>query len=378
MALGFPLTTPSAAQTFGAAERAVRHGLARRVYPGAVLVIGNRDSILLAQGFGHLTWDSTSPVPAAESTMWDLASLTKVLAATSVAARLVDRGALQLDAPVSRYLPAFAGAGREKVTVRMLLDHTSGLPAWLALWREAPSRRAVVDRIAAEPLRRPPGTEAVYSDLNAILLGAVLEQAGGAPLDQLVRQEVAGPLGLASLGYQPAQAVREQSAPTSREPGAVVQGQVHDLNAAFLDGVSGHAGLFATGLDVARVAQAWLGRGAFGGTTWVSPGTIARFLRFSPGSGTRLLGWDTPDTTMAQPSSYGQRPPPGVYGHTGWTGTQLWIDPGNDRFVVLLTNRAYEPRVRGTFDAMRDVRTAVADAVQAADRQCVLERLAAC
>ena len=378
MAIGLQVTTPAAAQTFGEAERAVRQGLARQVFPGAVLVIGDRDSVLVAQGFGHLTWQPASPVPTADGTIWDLASLTKVVASTSVAARLVDRGALDLDAPVARFIPEFTGAGRERVTVRMLLDHTSGLPAWLALWREAPSPDAVMARIAAEPLRRSPGTSAVYSDLNAILLGAVLERAGGASLDLLVQREVVEPLGLRATGYRLQQPERARSAPTSRDPGKIVRGEVHDLNASFLDGVSGHAGLFGTGLDIARVAQAWLGQGSIAGQRWVSRETVARFLQGSPSSGTRLIGWDTPDTAMAQPSSFGQRPGPGVYGHTGWTGTQMWIDPQNDRFVVLLTNRAYEPRVRKTFDAMREVRTAVADAVQAADRQCVLERLAAC
>jgi serine-type D-Ala-D-Ala carboxypeptidase len=378
MAIGLWDTTPVRAQTFGEAERSVRAGLARQVYPGAVLVIGNRDSVLLAQGYGHLTWNPASPVPSASETFWDLASLTKVIAATSVAARLVDRGALDLDAPVARYIPEFTGSGRDRVTVRRLLDHTSGLPAWLALWREASSRETVIARIAREPLKRPPGTAAVYSDLNAILLGRVLEVAGGASLDLLFQREVAQPLGLGATSFRPAAAERSRSAPTSREPGLVVRGEVHDLNAAYLAGVSGHAGLFASGLDVARVAQAWLGEGSLHGKSWVSRETVKLFLRGSPSSGTRLLGWDSPDTAMAQPSAYGEHPGPGVYGHTGWTGTQVWLDPDNDRFVVLLTNRAYEPRVRRTFDAMREVRTSVADAVQAADRQCLLERLAAC
>jgi len=360
---GLLWATPAPAQDHTAAISAVRQGLAREVFPGAVLMIGNRDTVELAAGFGHFTWSASSPVPSPDSTRWDLASLTKVMASTSVAARLVDRGALDLDAPVARYLPVFTGQGRERVTVRMLLDHTSGLPAWLALWREAPSPGEVVARIATEPLRRPPGTEAVYSDLNAILLGRVLEVAGGASLDVLVEREVVTPLGLRSTGYRPPPGDRERCAPTSRGPGQVVQGSVHDENAAFLGGVSGHAGLFSTGRDVSRFAMAWLNLGQVNGAQWISRATVERFLTPSPTSGTRLLGWDTPDTTMAKPSSYGTRPAPGAYGHTGWTGTQVWIDPSHGRFVVLLTNRAFEPRVKQTFDALREVRTAVADAV---------------
>jgi len=345
---------------FTAASKAVSIGVQKRVYPGAVLIIGDRDSTLFAQGYGHFTWDPSSPRPRPDSTIWDLASLTKVIATTGVAARLVDQGRLDLEAPVSKYLPIFTGGGRESVTVRMLLDHTSGLPAWLALWREAPSASQAIARIAREPLRRRPGTSPVYSDLNAILLGAVLEKAGGAPFPALVEQEVIKPLGLTRTAFFIAVEDRGFTAPTSRDPGMVVRGRVNDLNAFFLGGASGHAGLFSSGHDVARVARAWLRNGELDGTRWLSEATVARFLERRPASGTRLLGWDTPDTTMTNPSSFGTHPGPAVYGHTGWTGTQMWIDPATGRFVVFLTNRAFEPRGR-TFDRMREVRTAVAD-----------------
>ncbi len=355
----------SAAQAqFTAASRAVARGVEQKVYPGAVLLIGDRDSTLFAQGYGHFTWDPSSRRPRPDSTIWDLASLTKVIASTGVAARLVDQGRLDLDAPVATYVPVFTGGGRESVTVRMLLDHTSGLPAWLALWREAPSAAQAIARIAREPLRRRPGTAAVYSDLNAILLGAVLEKAGDAPFPVLVRQQVIEPLGLSRTAFFIDVEDRGVTAPTSRDPGMVVRGRVNDLNAFFLGGASGHAGLFSTGHDVARVARAWLRNGELDGTRWLSPATVARFLERGASSGTRLLGWDTPDTTMTVPSSFGTHPGSRVYGHTGWTGTQMWMDPASGRFVVLLTNRAFEPRPR-TFDRMREVRTAVADAVEA-------------
>jgi CubicO group peptidase (beta-lactamase class C family) len=282
-----------------------------------------------------------------------------------VAARLVDRGLLELDAPVSRYLPEFSQEPKAQVTVRMLLNHTSGLPPFIALWQGSADPAQAVARIAAEPLRRSPGTAAEYSDLNAILLGIVLERVGGAPLEELVRREVIEPLGLAHTAFGVEDSLHGLAAPTTSQ-GQVRRGTVNDPNAAFLGGVAGHAGLFATADDLARVARAWLGRGTLDGVTWVSSGTVRLFLSPSSASGTRLLGWDTPDVTGPDPSSFGRHPDPGTYGHTGWTGTQMWIDPARNVYVIFLTNRAYEPRVKETFQAMRRVRTAVADAVIAA------------
>jgi CubicO group peptidase (beta-lactamase class C family) len=354
--------TPLAAQTFDVVDRAVAAGVTRHVYPGAVVVVGRLDAVLLSRGYGRLTWSTGAASPSPESTLWDIASLTKVVASTGVAARLVDRGLLDLDAPVSRYLPAFAGAPKAAVTVRMLLNHTSGLPPFIALWRVSATPAAAVASIAAEPLRRPPGTAAEYSDLNAILLGVILEQVGGASLDLLVRREVIEPLGLTHTTFGVEASARGSAAPTTSQ-GQIRRGTVNDPNAAFLGGVAGHAGLFATAHDLARVARAWLGLGTLDGVTWVSAGTVHQFLLPSATSGTRLLGWDTPDVAGPEPSSYGQHPDSGTYGHTGWTGTQMWIDPARNVYVIFLTNRAYEPRVKETLQALRRVRTALADAV---------------
>lgn len=356
--------TPGTAQTFDAVNQAVARGVTRRVYPGAVLIVGRQDTMLLSRGYGHLTWSARTARPAADSTIWDVASLTKVVATTGVAARFVDRGLLDLDAPVSRFLPAFSDGDKPLVTVRMLLDHTSGLPPFIRLWEVTATPGDAVARICVEPLRRPPGTAAEYSDLNAILLGVILEQVGGAPFDQLVQREVIMPLGLTqtSFGAVPA---RARAAPTTSD-GQLRAGTVNDPNAAYLGGVAGHAGLFSTGPDLARVARAWLGQGTLDGVTWLSAATVRRFLTPSAMSGTRLLGWDTPDLSGPEPSSFGRDPDRGTYGHTGWTGTQMWIDPARDVYVIFLTNRAYEPRVKETFQALRRVRAAVADAVVAA------------
>lgn len=363
---GVPLGgTPLAAQTFDGVSRAALLGVTRRVYPGAVVVVGRLDTVLFSRGVGRLTWSAKAARPVPDSTLWDVASLTKVVATTGVAARFVDRGLLDLDAPVSHYLPAFTGGERTLVTVRMLLDHTSGLPAFIALWQVTAVPGDAVARICIEPLRRPPGTAAEYSDLNAILLGALLEVVGGAPLDVLVRREVIEPLGLTHTTFGVDQSARTAAAPTTSQ-GQIRTGTVNDPNAAYLGGVAGHAGLFSTGADLARVARAWLGLGTLDGVTWLSAATVRRFLQASPASGTRLLGWDTPDVNGPEPSSFGLHPDPGTYGHTGWTGTQMWIDPARDLYVVFLTNRAFEPRARETFQAMRRIRAGLADAVLAA------------
>ena len=339
-------------------------GVTRRVYPGAVVIVGRRDTMLFARSLGHLTWSARSARPSVDSTLWDVASLTKVVGTTGVAARFVDRGLLDLDAPVATYLPAFTGGERPLVTVRMLLDHTSGLPAFIALWQVTAVPGDAIARICIEPLRQAPGTVPVYSDLNAILLGAILEVIGGAPLDVLVQREVIVPLGLAHTSFGVDSSRRPYAAPTTSE-GSNRRGTVNDPNAAYLGGVAGHAGLFSTAPDLARVARAWLGMGTLEGGVWLSPETVRRFLTPSPMSGTRLLGWDTPDLTGPEPSSFGRHPDPGTYGHTGWTGTQMWIDPRRDVYVIFLTNRAYEPRVRETFRSLRRTRAALADAVLA-------------
>ena len=343
----------------------VEDGVRRQVYPGAVVVIGRRDSILHARGYGHLTWSAGSPVPSVDSTLWDIASMTKVVGTASTALRLVDRGALDLDAPVGRYVPRFSGGGRDGVTVRMLLDHTSGLRSYAQLFRLTRSRDEALAMVLREPLRRTPGDSAVYSDLNAILLGLVLERAGGLPLDSLVMQEVVTPLGMEQTLFRPPRSMHARTAPTGVYRGTPMRGQVNDPNAAHLGGVAGHAGLFSTGRDIARFAQVWLAEGRTPAGQWVAPETVERFLSTSAGSGTRLLGWDTRDSTLAEKgelSLFGELVSRKAYGHTGWTGTKLWIDPVNDLFLVFLTNRSFDPRSAESIVQLREVRARLSDA----------------
>jgi CubicO group peptidase (beta-lactamase class C family) len=359
LALGLLLNVQDPA----ALDRAVRAGVTDGIYPGAVAIVGTSDRILAARGYGHFTWNASSPVPTPDSTLFDLASLSKVVATTSAVMLLADRGRLALQHPVQRYLPAFVGEGKEQVTVRLLLEHRSGLRAGLrldTLARDAAQARALV---LAEPLRYPPGERVIYSDLNAMLLGWVVEAVTHEPLDRFVAREVFAPLGMTETRYRPTKALARRTMPVGLWRGHAIAGEVHDQNAARLDGVAGHAGLYATGADLARFAQFMLRRGAApDGTPLVRPGVVDTFLRRGPGN--RALGWELRDTTTSD-NSAGTRMSAAAYGHTGYTGTSLWIDPERGLFVVLLTNRVFAPRTGRSIAKLRAVRGAVADAAVA-------------
>lgn len=351
------------AQSFGAVDAVVRSGITKGIYPGAVVVVGRADQIVLARGYGRLTWQPDSPVPDPDGTLWDIASLTKVVSTASSIMVLVDEQRLDLDAPVERYLPRFKGGRKDEVTVRMLLNHTSGLRSYLQLFKLADGRDDAIDILYQEPLRRTPATKAVYSDLNAMLLGLVVEEVSGEPLDQFALREVFQPVSMDHTRYLLPRAQRDLAAPTGRWRGHPVGGVVNDQNAVILGGVAGHAGVFSTGIDMARYATWWLKRGLAATGPVVDPATMQAFLSRTPSSGSRLLGWDTRDPDYPPPSVFGELLSRSAYGHTGWTGTELWIDPERDLFLVFLTNRSYAPKVEHSISALRRVRAELAETV---------------
>jgi CubicO group peptidase (beta-lactamase class C family) len=367
------------AQSFTEIDDAVREGMERGIYPGAVVVIGRRDSILYARGYGHFTWNKSSPVPSPDSTFWDIASISKVVGTASAVMRLVDAGRIDLDAPVRRYLPRFSGGLKDQVTVRMLLDHTSGLRSYTPLFKRARTRAGAVELLYAERPTRRPGDAPVYSDLNAMILGLVVESVVIMPLDRFVTREVFGPLELEQTTYHPTPAIRRRTVPSALWRGHPVQGQVNDPNAVVFGGAAGHAGIFSTGMDLARYAQVWLRDGVGPNGQWVSSSTIKHFLTRGPTSGPRLLGWDTPELNMDQPSVFGTLISDAAYGHTGFTGTELWIDPTRDLFLVFLTNRTFDPKVRDSLHRLRDVRAQLSDAaVRLVPHSCQQELIAQC
>jgi CubicO group peptidase (beta-lactamase class C family) len=375
------LIAPAAAQSFADVDRAAQAGIREGLYPGAVVIIGRRDSILYSRGYGHFTWNPASRVPDPDSTLWDVASITKVVATAASAMRLVDRGTIDLDAPVRRYLPRFSGGLKNQVTVRMLLDHTSGLKSYVPIYRRAGrSRTRMVNLLYAQPLLRPPGDSAEYSDLNAMLLGLLIESVSGATLDRFADTEVFDPLGMTETRFRPPARLKRRIAPAGIWRGQPVPGDVNDQNAAAFGGVAGHAGVFSTARDLATFAQVWLREGI--GTTgrpWVKPATMRQFLSKGPRSGTRLLGWDSPELDGEEPSIYGTLITQSAYGHTGFTGTELWIDPSHDLFLVFLTNRAFDPKTRDSVKGLKLVRTELSDAaIRLVPHTCPQELVARC
>jgi CubicO group peptidase (beta-lactamase class C family) len=335
-------------------------GVSQGAYPGAVVALGRTDSTAYLASFGRLTYE-----PEARSvgidTLYDLASLTKIVATTTIAMTLVDEGALELEAPVFRYVPEFQREVRERVTVAQLLSHSSGLPAWRPLYREASGRRAIIERICALDLEYEPGTRSVYSDMGFILLGSVIESASNGEIEKLLWQRIREPLGMHDTMYCPSKEYRERIAPTGRDPwrDRALHGEVHDENAHAMGGIAPHAGLFGTAGDLARFARMMLGRGRFEGRRIVSEDVVARFTQRAnvPGS-TFALGWDTPDRAGGY-STAGALFAAESFGHVGFTGTSLWIDPTRDLFLVLLTNRVHPDRFN---EKIRKIRPAVADA----------------
>ena len=361
---------PPARAAFDAAtfDPIVLDGIRRGAYPGAALVVGRRDTLLFSKGYGRLTWSATSAAVDPDSTLYDLASLTKVVATTTALMVLLERGRVRLDAPVAAYVPEFAGPGTAGITIRQLLTHTSGLRADLpdAELKTLPDGAALLRRVLAETPRVPPGRRVIYSDLNAILLGEVVRRASGEPLDVFAARELFLPLGLGQTMFRPPARLRPHAAPTGVWRGHAIAGIVNDASAFKLGGVSGNAGLFSTAVDVARFAQFVLRGGTLpDGRRLLRTETVRLFttkaVDFGGGSEARALGWQAVPTGERVPS-VGTRFGPRSYGHTGWTGTSLWIDPDRDLFVVLLANRAYAPRALRSFTLLKRVRGAVADA----------------
>jgi CubicO group peptidase (beta-lactamase class C family) len=318
-----------------AAEKILAEAVAEKVFPGAAfgLLYEGRQHL---GAVGHLTYELNSPAVTPQ-TLFDIASITKVVATTAMAMLLYDRGQLQLDTPLAQLLPAFnpqQDPQREKVTLRHLLTHSSGLPAHQYLYETCRTRDEALAACLAMPLEAPPGAAAVYSDIGFILLGLALEKLAAEPLDIFCQREIFHPLGMASTFFNPPASLRAAIPPTQNTP-TLIQGTVRDENAALLGGIAGHAGLFSNVPDLLRFSHCILN----GGQPLFKPATVALFAtrQTTPPNTSRALGWDTPSA----PSSSGHRFSPHSIGHLGYTGTSLWLDIDRGLAVVLLTNRTW-------------------------------------
>ncbi|HYD51923.1 MAG TPA: serine hydrolase domain-containing protein [Gemmatimonadaceae bacterium] len=333
--------------------------LADSMAPGVAIAVGRWGRLVHMRGYGRLDWPAESPA-VDSATPYDLASLTKVVATTTLAMMLEEEGRLDLDRTVASYLvPQFAAPDKAGITVRMLLTHTGGLEAGAPLYRQGVrGREQYLAQIEQRPLRGAPGAHMVYSDWDIILLQSVVERITGRPLDSLFAERVAGPLGLRETRFLPDAALRPRVAPTAVDTarGGLLQGVVHDGNAWAIGGVSGHAGLFGSARDLARFAQMLLNNGSFAGTRLLAPATVARWTAVQDELSSRALGWDSPSGE----SSAGRYASPRAYGHTGFTGTSMWMDPERGLFIVILANRVHS---RGTSSRHVQLRRDVADAV---------------
>jgi CubicO group peptidase (beta-lactamase class C family) len=341
-------------------------------FPGAYAIVGDSRGILAEHGVGRLDWKSSASRPS-RSSIWDLASLTKIVATTTALAQLIERGEVHLDAPVSRYLPEWIGDGRDSVTVRGLLTHTSGLPAFKAYDQQTQRPDSLATLTFWTPLERPAGERMVYSDIGAYMMGAIVERVSGDSLHVYVRKHITAPLRLQETMFRPPAGVRWRVAPTEIDTlrGGLVHGFVHDERAYYLGGVAAHAGLFGSARDLSRFARLMLRGGTLDGVRILKPETIALFTAYADSAfSNRALGWQKPnhpalgDTTPGAAWA-GQWMSTRAYGHTGFTGTSLAVDPELDLYVILLSNRVNptraNPRITG-------VRRRLADAVVSAVR----------
>ena len=342
---------------FARAAEVVQRGVDERAFPAAVVEVGRAGGVLWGQAFGTLDSEAES-APTRQSTIFDLASLTKVIATTTLVMRLVERGALALNHPIRKWVREWRGNDREDVTVRALLTHSSGLSAWLPFFRDYTGRQEFQHAIASLPLEYRPDSQSIYSDLGFMLLGFIVEDAGERAFASQAA-EVLAALTSEPLMFNPPAALRPSIAPTENDlwRGRRLVGEVHDENCWALGGAAGHAGLFGPAKGVGDFARAVLGALAGSDARLARAETVRLFVaRYSAATGSRALGWDT----MLPTSSCGTKMSPAAFGHTGFTGTSLWVDPERDLYVVFLTNRVNPTREN---TAIQQIRPALHDAV---------------
>jgi CubicO group peptidase (beta-lactamase class C family) len=350
---------------FSQAFDVLRKAAAGAAFPAASIAITCREKLVALKAFGHFTYEPDSPRVTIDS-VFDLASVSKVVATTSMAMILYERGLLDLETPVVAIVPEFTGEdpNRRNVTLHMLLAHSSGLPAYEKLFLKAKTREKLLAAAFSAPLTADPGTRAEYSDIGFIILGVALERIADENLDRFCQRELFGPLGMTHSAYKAPAAWRTSIPPTADDRSfrkRIIQGEVQDENASVLGGVAGHAGLFATARDVATFAHVILQ----GGLPVVRPETLALFTRreVSPPGTSRALGWDTPSS----PSQSGKYFSATSFGHLGYTGTSLWIDPVRQFSITLLTNRTWPDCTNNAIKELRPrFHDAVVEAVEAA------------
>ncbi len=348
-------------EAFAPAFAILQEAINQKAFPAASVAVTHQGSLVVLKALGRFTYEpGDSPVNPA--TLFDLASLTKVVATTTTAMLLYERGLLDLEAPVSAIIPEFTTDSakdprRREVTLRMLLAHSSGLPAHEKFFLKARTRNELLQAAFTKPLATNPATRAEYSDIGFIILGIALERLSDESLDRFSQREIFAPLAMTHTTFNPPLELRAKIPPTADDQTfrrRIIQGEVQDENASVLGGVAPHAGLFSTAEDLAKFAQAMLNQGS----PILRPETVALFTRreSAPAGTSRALGWDTPSS----PSQSGKHFSPQSFGHLGYTGTSLWIDPTRQLSITLLTNRTWPD---SSNQAIKQIRPKFHDAI---------------
>lgn len=349
---------------FSELDKLMNGAVKDKVFPGGVLLVGHRNRIVYNKAFGRFTYDKNSPEVTTNS-VFDLASVSKVLGTTSAAMILYQEGLLELDYPVKNYLPEFGRNGKESITIRNLLTHTSGLPAFRPFHTEGVDSAGIIDFIMNCSPDFAPGSDFIYSDLGMITMQKVIEKITGMPLNRFLKIRVFDKLQMYNTFYNPAPELRKNIVPTEVDNywrHRLVQGTVHDETADILGGVAGHAGLFSTSGDIAKLLYLYVNKGSNGKTDIFRKNVVELFTTPQNDFSTRALGWDTKSTEGY--SSAGSKFSDNSFGHTGFTGTSVWVDKDRGLFVVLLTNRVHPTRENGKIGQFRpQIHNAVIDAV---------------
>jgi CubicO group peptidase (beta-lactamase class C family) len=352
-------------EKLAAMDAAITNAIANQQCPGGVLWLEHNGTAY------HKAFGSRALVPArepmTEDTIFDAASLTKVIATTPAMLLLIERGQVKLDAPVQTYIPEFTGDGKALVTVRELMTHTSGLPPDIETKTDWHGQAEAIKKACAEKLQTKPGTVFKYSDINFFLLGEIVQRVSRTPLEVFARREIFTPLKMTDTGFLPPTEKLFRIAPTEVVTGKPWRGIVHDPTARHMGGVAGHAGLFTTAPDLARYARMLLNQGKLDGVRFFKPETVQLMTSVQTPpeiSAKRGLGWDI-DTAFSGPR--GDLFPLGSYGHTGWTGGSLWLDPASETFVIFLSNRNHPTEAGNVISLRHTLGTLAAEAVANGD-----------
>lgn len=328
---------------FSRVDKIVERAITDTAFPGAVVLVLKDDRIIYNKAYGNFTYDKNS-APVTTSTIFDLASVSKVIATTTAAMLCYDRKLFSLDDPVTKYIPEFKQNGKGHIRIKNLLLHNSGLPAWKKFYGTFDNPEDVLKDIYASSIEYSTGTKTLYSDLGMITVGKIIEKVTGKSLDEFCLDEIFTPLGMKNTFYNPSAVIKENISPTEYDNYwrmRQLQGEVHDETAFLLGGVAGHAGLFSTAEDLSKLLTVLLNNGRYNGKTFISAETVTLFTRKYSSLSSRALGWDT---KSEEGSSAGKLFGKFSFGHTGYTGTSVWADPGRKIAVVFLTNRVFPTR----------------------------------